>query len=141
MGDQVKNIVSEVKRANGTNFDPANMINISIANIITRIITGKTYDWEDQEFRDIVAASGKLFDVSGPAGLFTLNPTFSQLPLPVNREVRRLTTEIYDFISRYIQEHKQNFDPDEIPKDFIGSYLKEMAKADVSFYNFFYIVL
>lgn len=106
------------------------MVNMSIANIITRIITGVTYDWEDKAFQDIVACSGKLFDISGPAGLFSLNPVFARLPLPVNFEIRRLCRTIMDFIQVSIDEHRKNFDPNAPVKDFIGSYLKEMASAD-----------
>lgn len=129
---QVKNIVAQVKNLKGEKFDPAIMVNMSIANIITRIITGVTYDWEDKAFQDIVACSGKLFDISGPAGLFSLNPVFARLPLPVNFEIRRLCRTIMDFIQVSIDEHRKNFHPNAPVKDFIGSYLKEMASADAN---------
>ncbi|XP_054773144.2 cytochrome P450 2J4-like [Lytechinus pictus] len=134
VSDQVRNIVTQVKNLKGEKFDPAIMVNMSIANIITRIITGVTYKWEDKKFQHIVACSGKLFDISGPAGLFSLNPVFARLPLPVNYEIRRLSLSIVDFIQESIDEHRKHFKsyPDAKAKDYIGAYLKEMAGADAN---------
>ncbi|XP_072165163.1 cytochrome P450 2J4-like [Diadema setosum] len=136
VGSQVEIMVSKIRGFKGGRFDPSILINISIANIITRIITGVTYDHNNKDFQQIVACSGKLFDISGPAGLFALNPVFSQLPLPVNYEIQRLVEEILHFIHKSIDEHKRNFDPSKPAKDFIGSYLHEISNSNGNLKSF-----
>ena len=134
VGEQVDKIVEEVRKMKGGDFDPSIMINLSIANIILRIISGHTYEWDDKDFLEVVNASGRLFDISGPAALFVVNPTFSSLPLPVNKEIRGCVNTIVGYITKIVEEHRKNFDANEIPKDFISAYLQEMNKTKVTYF-------
>ena len=53
VADQVEKIVNEVKTKKGGKFDPSVMINLTIANVVLRIITGITYEWDNEEFLEV----------------------------------------------------------------------------------------
>ncbi|XP_041463753.1 cytochrome P450 2J4-like [Lytechinus variegatus] len=128
IGSEVETLLQEIEKKNGDSFDPCNPINIAVANIITRFITGVQYDHGDREFQDLIDRSDRIFKIMGPAGLFSVLPILAKIPSPVKTEITSLSLEILEVIRKSVEAHKSEFDPEEPAKDFISCYLKEIHR-------------
>ena len=116
-----------MEKAEGHPFDPEKLISTSIANITTKIVTGISYEYDDDEFRHVMMLSQRIFDLLGPAGLLSTLPMLAKIPTPSNRELTKAWSGIYDFIRESINRHKSAAGDEEGGVDFISSYLQEMA--------------
>ncbi|XP_041453330.1 cytochrome P450 2J6-like [Lytechinus variegatus] len=128
IGSEVDRLLKEIENKSNESFDPAIRINIAIANIITRIITGINYDHDDEEFKHLIECSHRIYKIIGPAGLFSIMPILAKLPSSAKTEIVSLSVEMLDVLRRSVETHKAEFDPDKPGTDFIGCYLKEMYK-------------
>ena len=132
VADQVRLIIADIQKDKKKIIDPCHYVNITVANVVLRIISGVTNKWDDKDFVDVVQNTGRLFIVAGPAALYITNPIFMSLPIPQNYEIRKVMFNIFAFINKTINKHKEEYDPTTPPKDFVESYLHERQKADVS---------
>lgn len=130
----MERFLKEVEKKDGESFDPCNTINVGVANIITRLITGVNYDHDDKDFQHLIDCSDRIFQIMGPAGLFTLIPILAKIPSPVKTEITNLSLEILKMVRKSIEIHKTEFDPEEPARDFISCYLKEMHRRKEEVY-------
>ena len=114
---------------NGKDFNPFEFTNFTIASIVTRIVTGVWYGPHDAPFLRLNKAIARMFELMGPAGLLACVPIFSAVPSPTNTALRRICRDLLDFVDEAIEAHMADFDPDKPANDFIGCYLKAMAKS------------
>nr|XP_054773388.1 cytochrome P450 2D27-like [Lytechinus pictus] len=127
VGAQAGCVLAEIEKKNGTGFDPHPIVQTSISNIIAKIITGVTYEYDDVDFNCLMAHANRVFDLLGPAGLLSSVPILSALPTPALRQLTKEWDGVFDFIRKSIEDHKADFNPNQEPRDFIESYLQVMA--------------
>ena len=130
----MERFLKEIEKKDGESFDPCNAINVGVANITTRLITGVNYDHDDKDFQSLIDCSDRIFQIMGPAGLFTLIPILAKIPSPVKTEITNLFLEILELVRKSIEIHETEFDPEEPARDFISCYLKEMHRRKEEVY-------
>ena len=131
VGEQVKLIISDLRISRKKRFDPLYYIHLTVANIVLRIITGVTNKWDNEEFQAVLNDTATLAVAAGPAVIYLTSKMIMRLPIQQNYEIRRVLYNIFEFIKKTINTHKDEYDPSTIPKDFVESYLQETFKADV----------
>ena len=141
IGAQAERVLVEIEKAEGHPFDPEKLISTSIANITTKIVTGISYEYDDDEFRRVMMLSQRIFDLLGPAGLMSTIPMLAKIPTPAMRELRKAWSGIYDFILESIKRHKSAAGAGEDGVDFISSYLQEMAGKTAKVHSIFVAIL
>ncbi|XP_071503498.1 cytochrome P450 2U1-like [Diadema antillarum] len=128
IASQVLRFLEEMESYGGKSFNPTDLVTVSVSNVIMKIVTGKTYSFDDPDFLRIAACSDRLSEIIGPAGLLGMISWLASLPLPAKEELTELMRTMLGFIRQHVDEHKASYSPDEPATDFISCYLKEMAR-------------
>eukprot|EP00057_Strongylocentrotus_purpuratus_P032699 XP_788525.2 PREDICTED: cytochrome P450 2J2 [Strongylocentrotus purpuratus] len=128
VGAQAERMLTEIENTQSARFDPQPIIYTSIGNIITKIVTGITYDYDDDDFHRFMTHSNRVLDLMGPAGILASVPILAVLPSPAKRPLTKEWDAMYDFIKKSIASHKSEFNPNQEAADYIESYLHEIAK-------------
>ena len=113
-------------------IDLSNRFNVMVINILWRIIGGKSFDYKDQQFAELVQHLTKGFSAIAPTPKLALLFAFPFLrklfPKLTGFDVlKRGYHGVYKFLEQEIKSHQENLDMDN-PKDFIDAYLIEMKK-------------
>ena len=133
MQEEIKKFCEELKQdCQEGPVDLSNRFNVMVINILWRIIGGKSFDYKDKKFEELVQHLNKGFSAIAPtpklAMLFAFPFLRKLFPKWTGFDVlKRGYHGVYDFLAQEIEEHKKNLDMDN-PKDFIDAYLIEMKR-------------
>ena len=133
MQEEIKKFCEELKQdCREGPVDLSDKFNVMVINILWRIIGGKSFDYKDKKFEELVQHLNKGFSAIAPtpklAMLFAFPFLRKLFPKWTGFDVlKRGYHGVYDFLTQEIYEHKANLDMDN-PKDFIDAYLIEMKR-------------
>ncbi|CAB3259871.1 unnamed protein product [Arctia plantaginis] len=104
-----------------------NMFNITIVNILWRLVAGKRYDLDDANLKllcDIITRLFRAVDMSG--GILNFLPFVRHVApnLSGYNELCSIHKAIHDFLRETIEQHERNLDVKN-PKDVIDAFLIE----------------
>ena len=122
--------MSVMKAKEGQAFDPSDMINTSVANVICALLFKEGFDHNDKDFNKLMFTLNFLMDAVAKGAELDHVPLLTYLP-----SYKRAMAEIWrhaDFMVEYIQgqiRSRRERGPQEEPQDFIESYLKEVEAA------------
>ncbi|KAM4052608.1 cytochrome P450 2U1 [Anomaloglossus baeobatrachus] len=146
--EEFKYVKAEMMKFGNKGFSPFQIVNNAVSNVICSISFGKRFDYEDKEFKTMLAmmSRGLEISVNSEAILSNLCSWMYYLPFGPFRELRQIVIDITAFLKRIIEEHKLSLDP-ENPRDFIDMYLlhideEQRAQLESSFDTeyLFYII-
>ncbi|XP_030835023.1 cytochrome P450 2J6-like [Strongylocentrotus purpuratus] len=125
----IKNFASQ----EGTFFNPITDIDVTVSNVITGILTGKTYDYNDEEFVELTKRAQQVFEWMGPGSFFYHVPVLAYMPMEINKMGDAAAKGMFDFLEKILKRHRQAYNPEDEPKDLIEAFLHEEAnkKAQV----------
>ncbi|XP_070534292.1 cytochrome P450 2J2-like [Ptychodera flava] len=123
--EEAYHLCMEIRKLQGEAFDPTHFMTNAIANIISSIIFGKRFEYDDPTFRRLLYLCNKNFELAGSVAISNFFPILQYLPIGPMKEIVD-NFEIYrNFLNDKINEHRLNFDPNDI-SDVISAYLSEM---------------
>ena len=107
-------------------LDAYNLTDTTNTLIVTRILTGISYDPNDKSFTKFSRTITRMFELMGPAALAAGVPILTKIPSPQKFELKKLTIDFLAFVDEAINFQKANFDPKTPGKDYLTCYLKAM---------------
>nr|XP_020661376.1 cytochrome P450 2J2-like isoform X2 [Pogona vitticeps] len=111
-------------------FDPFCFTDRAVMNIISSIVFGKRFEYEDATLRnvlDLLHQNMKL--LSGPwALLYNEVPLLRRLPLP-HKTLFENVQKVFAFYTKELDKHKATFVPGE-HRDFTDAYLDKLQKPE-----------
>ncbi|XP_072836631.2 cytochrome P450 2J2-like isoform X5 [Pogona vitticeps] len=111
-------------------FDPFCFTDRAVMNIISSIVFGKRFEYEDATLRnvlDLLHQNMKL--LSGPwALLYNEVPLLRRLPLP-HKTLFENVQKVFAFYTKELDKHKATFVPGE-HRDFTDAYLDKLRKPE-----------
>lgn len=133
MQEEIKKFCSELRQeCQEGSVDLSHRFNVMVISILWRIIGGKSFDYQDKSFVELVSHLNKGFSAIAPtpklAILFAFPFLRKLFPKWTGFDVlKRGYHGVYDFLEKEIKDHKEKLDIDN-PKDFIDAYLVEMKR-------------
>ncbi|XP_013421006.1 cytochrome P450 2D14-like [Lingula anatina] len=115
--DEARYLVQNIEDENGKAFAPRDRIGKAVSNIISIIVFGARYDYEDTPEMLSVLEESERLNKGGPLAFTNL----ARLLFPKKKFV--LMDELYSLIRQEVERHRQSFDPTDI-RDFIDLYIK-----------------
>ncbi|XP_025033128.1 cytochrome P450 2J2-like [Python bivittatus] len=114
----------------GLPFDPYELVDIAVANVISILIFGKRFEYDDTLLKTLLDVMHQSSEMAvGPwALLYNAMPLVRRLPLPHQRILTTMK-KIDDFIEKEVEEHKATLVLGE-PRDLTDAYLEEIQKAE-----------
>ena len=119
-------VIERFRSHRGQAFDPLDVINMAVSNIICTIAFGKRFEYEDAEFKNALYHMNEMFrNVTHPAFFLLLGTRFGKYIIPGRW---KMFLNMYEmqlaFVRKNIEEHKERYDG--TVNDVIDGYLKEM---------------
>lgn len=127
--DEVDCLMKELEIYENKPFDIQNTLNTSVSNVICSLPFGERFDYEDAIFKRLMVLVNKLFatlSISSPAFIF---PFLRRLPMFKIDRVQKILGDIDAFTWEIINEHKRNFDENNI-NDFIDGFLQKQRGTE-----------
>ena len=103
ISEQTGRLVEYFEDQNGKDFDPAQILMESVANVICRIIFGKHFDSSHLDFQELLQLNNIGFaEPERNAQNFVLDffPIARYFPFPSYQAVRQLTSRIFEILHR-----------------------------------------
>ena len=107
----------------------SDFMTLSIANIMCDVTLGKQFDWNDQDFLNILNSIHGVASNVNTIGILTVFPFLAKVPGDPFRGQESLThsLNLEKSLSKYVQEHFQTYDETHI-RDFMDAYIREMKR-------------
>ncbi|KAM8945946.1 cytochrome P450 2J4-like [Pelodytes ibericus] len=111
-----------------TLIDPHSTLDNAVSNIISSIVLGRRYDYDDSTLRETLNLIHENIKLSAGfwVQLYNAFGFVHHLPLPHRRIFRNVET-VFRFLEKILEEHKSRRTPRE-PRDYIDCYLDELDK-------------
>ncbi|XP_066494094.1 cytochrome P450 2J2-like [Tiliqua scincoides] len=128
--DEATYLIQAFKENMSVPFDPYDVIGSAVTNIMSTLVFGKRFEYDDGSYRnllELINKSAKLI-ISPWTLLFNTVPFVRKLPLP-HQTLLKVTEEVLAFCTREVEEHKATHIRGQ-PRDFIDKYLEEIQKSE-----------
>jgi cytochrome P450 len=127
INEEVDCLMTELENYENRVFDIQTLLNSSVSNVICSLLFGKRFEYDDSKFKRLISILNKLFataNISSPASIFPLLRHIRFFSLD---SVIEIANSLKAFIKETIEEHRRNFDEDNI-NDYIDAYLLEQKQ-------------
>ncbi|XP_002829304.3 cytochrome P450 2G1 [Pongo pygmaeus] len=125
--EEASYLLEELRKTKGAPIDPTFLLSRTVSNVISSVVFGSRFDYEDKQFLNLLRLINESFiEMSTPwAQLYDMYSGIMQyLPGRHNR-IYYLIEELKDFIASRVKINEASFDPQN-PRDFIDCFLIKM---------------
>ncbi|XP_065938595.1 cytochrome P450 2D20-like isoform X1 [Magallana gigas] len=131
--EEIPYVLDEIEHCIGQPFDIKPLIQMSISNIVCSIVYGKRYDYQDPEFRKLIANMSTVFEKGSSTGAINFFPFLRFLPgdLFGVKKLKECYQVEVEFNKQRIKDHKTFFNPRDPPRDYIDSILFAQTKTEI----------
>ncbi|XP_059522455.1 cytochrome P450 2G1-like [Myotis daubentonii] len=136
--EEISFLLEEFHKADGAPIKPSFFLSRSVCNVISSILFGSRFDYEDKQFLKLLQMINERFtEMNSPwTQLYDMYSGIMQyLPGRHNR-IYYLTEELKDFIASRVKINEASFDPQN-PRDFIDCFLIKMHQEKNEAYTEF----
>lgn len=125
--EEAKYLIAELDSIGGKPLDLALHTPKAVSNIISSIIYGSRFDYEDEVFKANVKALDQSVRKQSLVGMVQFLPFLEFLPkvLPIDKQLAKNVKMRDDYAEEQINTHKDTFDP-ECARDYIDAYMIHM---------------
>ncbi|XP_042313997.1 cytochrome P450 2G1-like isoform X1 [Sceloporus undulatus] len=127
--EEAQYLMEEFRKTQGLPFEPTFFLSRTVSNVISSVVFGSRFDYEDRTFLSLLHMINESFiEMSTPwAQLYDMYSCIMQyLPGRHNR-IYHLIEELKDFIAEKVKVNQATLDPNN-PRDFIDCFLIQMEK-------------
>uniref|UniRef100_A0A8C5QWA6 unspecific monooxygenase n=1 Tax=Leptobrachium leishanense TaxID=445787 RepID=A0A8C5QWA6_9ANUR len=122
-------LTEEFRKTNGQSVDPTYYFSKAVSNVISSIVFGNRFAYEDKEYLRLLSLLNQIFrDLSSIwAHIYNAYPSIMErLPGP-QKAFSKAIDEILKFIAEKVKLHQESLDPNS-PRDFIDCFLVKMEQ-------------
>uniref|UniRef100_A0A2K5WQI5 Uncharacterized protein n=1 Tax=Macaca fascicularis TaxID=9541 RepID=A0A2K5WQI5_MACFA len=125
--DEASYLLEEFRKTKGAPIDPTFLLSCSVSNIISSVVFGSCFDYEDKQFLNLLWLINESFiEMSTPwAQLYDMYSGIMQYLSGRHNRVYYLIEELKDFIASRVKINEASFDPQN-PRDFFDCFLIKM---------------
>ncbi|XP_075771702.1 cytochrome P450 2A13-like [Pelodiscus sinensis] len=127
--EEVHFLQEALRGTKGLPFDPTYFLSRSVSNVISSVVFGDRFDYEDKEFLSLLYMITESFRFTATAWgqLYEMfSGTMCYLPGP-QREAFKQLAGLEQFIERKVKANLESLDPS-APRDFIDCFLTKMQQ-------------
>ncbi|XP_053119195.1 cytochrome P450 2C19-like isoform X1 [Hemicordylus capensis] len=127
--EEVKHLVKELQAKKGQPFNPVFLFSSATCNVISHILLGERFDYQDQQIVQILhwITASVRFESSTAGQLYNLFPKIMDyLPGPHQTCFKELI-RIQDLIAQKVKDHEETLDAND-PRDYIDCFLIKMEQ-------------
>ncbi|XP_076824768.1 cytochrome P450 2J6-like [Clavelina lepadiformis] len=132
--EEVDSLIEAIRFENGKEFDITPTLKTATANIISSIVLGKRFDYDDDKFKQMLNRSFKYFsnNIEGlMVRIMMFAPKLMSVP-PFSFVSRRMMHEFnlsFETFREIVDEHEDSFNPRHL-RNYIDAFLARMKQED-----------
>ncbi|XP_078383121.1 steroid 17-alpha-hydroxylase/17,20 lyase-like [Oculina patagonica] len=133
ISEQAKRLIQYFEDQSGKDFDPAQILMESVANVICRITFGKHFDSSHPDFKELLRLNNEGFsdaDVNNQAFVLDFFPIAKHFPFRSYQSFQKITDRTFEILRHQLKVQEQVFDPTAEIESLTGSLLKERIAAE-----------
>uniref|UniRef100_A0A2K6N9T3 Cytochrome P450 n=1 Tax=Rhinopithecus roxellana TaxID=61622 RepID=A0A2K6N9T3_RHIRO len=125
--EEASYLLEEFWKTKGAPIDPTFLLSRTVSNVISSVVFGSRFDYEDKQFLNLLRLINESFiEMSTPwAQLYDMYSGIMQYLPGRHNHVYYLIEELKDFIASRVKINEASFDPQN-PRDFIDCFLIKM---------------
>ncbi|NXJ62061.1 CP2J2 protein, partial [Rostratula benghalensis] len=129
--EECRYLMDAFRDEQGNPFDPHFKINNAVSNIICSVTFGNRFEYHDEDFQKLLQLMDETVTLHGSimSQLYNSFPTIMKFLPGSHQTIFKNWRMLTSFVRERIDKHKEDWNPSE-SRDFIDSYLQEMAKAN-----------
>ncbi|XP_064003039.1 cytochrome P450 2J2-like isoform X2 [Pogoniulus pusillus] len=126
-------LVDAFAEEQGNPFNPRVLLTNAVSDIICSITFGNRFDYHDEDFQKLLQLLEETVRLHGTIAsqLYSSFPTVMKFLPGSHQTILKNWKVMRSFVMEKIDRHKEDWNPSE-SRDYIDSYLQEMAKGDSS---------
>ncbi|KAL4666849.1 hypothetical protein H8959_005538 [Pygathrix nigripes] len=124
-------LIEALRGTRGANIDPTFFLSRTVSNVISSIVFGDRFDYEDKEFLSLLRMmlGSFQFTATSTGQLYEMfSSVMKHLPGPQQQAFKKLQG-LEDFIAKKVEHNQRTLDPNS-PRDFIDSFLIRMQEEE-----------
>ncbi|XP_059152571.1 cytochrome P450 2D15-like [Physella acuta] len=129
IAEEIRILLKNLANENGKPIRIRGLLNISVCNIISSIIFGRRFDYDDPKHNHLTELLNDLVRLN--SGVIQLNflPFLKYLPKyrTTGQQLVSIATEIREFSKSIVEEIRKSYDPNNLD-NYIVAYVHEMEK-------------
>ncbi|KAM6262222.1 cytochrome P450 2J2-like [Porphyrio hochstetteri] len=132
--EECRFLVDAFGEEQGNPFNPHFKINKAVSNIICSVTFGNRFEYHDEEFQKLLQLMDETVTLHGTimSQLYNSFPSIVKFLPGSHQTIFKNWRALKNFVREKINKHKEDWNPME-SRDFIDSYLQEIAKDNGSF--------
>ncbi|XP_021519699.1 cytochrome P450 2A3 [Meriones unguiculatus] len=122
-------LLEAFRKTNGATIDPTFYLSRTVSNVISSIVFGDRFDYEDKEFLSLLRMmlGSFQFTATSKGQLYEMfSSVMKHLPGPQHQAFKELQG-LEDFITKKVEQNQRTLDPNS-PRNFIDSFLIRMLE-------------
>ncbi|XP_053551140.1 cytochrome P450 2K1 isoform X1 [Bombina bombina] len=136
--DELHPLLTHLESYNGKPFGTPVILNSAVSNVISSIIFGKRFEYDDPTLISLIKLINQNTKLSGTpqAMLFNLYPVLGPL-VGVDKEIAENINILESFMHKFIQEHKEEYNENHIT-GFIDAFLMKQEQESSNLNTYFH---
>ncbi|XP_062612895.1 cytochrome P450 2C15-like [Saccostrea cucullata] len=127
--EEVDCLMDELEKYGQEAFDIQSILNTSVSNVICSLLFGKRFHYKDAQFTKLIRLLNEIVSTANASSIEFIFPWLRHLQLSDFRTRMEKTNEVTSFINEMIEDHRNNFDENNI-NDYIDAFLLEQKQRD-----------
>ncbi|XP_073536092.1 cytochrome P450 2C25-like [Phyllobates terribilis] len=125
-----KYLVQAVSETGGKPFNPVMTIGCAVGNIISSVLFGEKFDYQDEELQELLLSTNRQIRSYSSV----LNTVCNIVPILlkftiIKKKMFKENEYLLKFVTKYIEQHKKTLNP-ESPRDFIDYFLLKIKEVE-----------
>ncbi|XP_050392965.2 cytochrome P450 2B4 [Patella vulgata] len=132
INEEIGYFVEMIGNQKGREFDMWRLTQASVSNVISSLVYGQRFEYEDPIFKKFLEKVEENFSAVGSTAVMNFLPFLRFLPgdlFKFKRTIRNVKTAEMELIEPSINDHLKNYDENNT-NDYISSYIKEMKRVE-----------
>ena len=133
ISEQASNLLEYFEEQKGKDFDPAEILMKSVANVICRISFGEHFDSSSPEFDELLRLNNETFTdtkISEDAFILDLFPLAKYFPFESYQKEIKMADRMFEIIGKQLKLQRERFDSSAEVKSLTESLIKERITAE-----------
>ncbi|XP_066484527.1 cytochrome P450 2C23-like [Tiliqua scincoides] len=127
--EEATHLMKELRAKKGQPFDPASLLSCASCNVISHILLGERFSYQDQEYLEVLHMLTESFRLENSVAgqLYGLFPSIMEYLPGSHQTYFKNLFAIQAFVAKKVKEHERNVDPN-APRDFVDAFLLKMEQ-------------
>ena len=133
ISEQASNLLKYFEEQKGKDFDPAEILMKSVANVICRISFGEHFDSSSPDFDELLRLNNESFTdtkLSEDAFILDLFPLAKYFPFESYQKEIKMADRMFEIIGKQLKLQRERFDSSAEVKSLTESLIKERIAAE-----------